>query len=157
MTLPDPVITADPALISRVREATKSNRTLGTAIRDGAAVLGVEIRWHEADVLAEAVRHHFDGEIYVFRMLGRHVSLEWFREHELDHLVRDLVADAHEQGYALVEEPIETVHACPDFADVQRKGPAWTEDQVDRYVTAHPDHFKTVVLTGRVRKLGKAS
>jgi hypothetical protein len=164
MTLPTP-LTVDRALLSHVREVTKSDRTLGTAIHDGAAVLGIEIRWHESDVLAEAVRQHYDTTIETFRILHPDVSLDWYHEREAEHVFQELVTTAAAQGYGLVSQPVETIHAIADFGlapppeELQgvRRSPAWTEDQVDDLIAKLPGHHKIVVLTGHFRALAKAS
>lgn len=164
MTLPTP-LTVDRDLLSRVREVTKSDRTLGTAIHDGAAVLGIQIRWHEADVLAEAVRGHYDVELETYRVLHPSISLDWFHGREAQYMRRELIADAAEQGYGLVAEPVETVHVADDLSAVfqaeplqrVRRSPAWTENAVDTFLASHPGAHKIVVLTGRFRKLAKAN
>lgn len=164
MTLPTPLL-VDRDLLSRVREVTKSNRTLGTAIHDGAAVLGIEIRWHESDVLAEAVRQHYDTTVDTYRILHSDVTLDWYHEHEAEHTFRELVTTAAVRGYGLVAQPVETIHVIADFdlaappEELQRvrRSPAWTEVQADQHIARLPGYHKIVVLTGYFRALSKVS
>lgn len=167
MTMPDPIVIADRALLNRVTQAAASSKTLSAAIHDAAGALGIALPWHEADVLAEAVSHHYDVELQTTFVVHRDTGLDWFRERHGAHMRRELVVGAAEQGYALVEEPVETVHVSEDVVRAlqsegrpmppERRSPALTDEQVSQMVARYPFYMIVVALTGRFRKLAKAN
>lgn len=165
----DLIITGADPRVAAVRAALTSKKTLGAGIRDACAALQIDLRWHEADILAEAVGHHYDKMFEVVRILDqRWTSVESFRkttEHEYQR--RDLLDAIDKQGYALVEEPTETVHATPasyaavlaaerDSGSIPRSH-NMTDEQIAQFERGgRYQHCLIVVLTGRCRKLAKA-
>jgi hypothetical protein len=157
-----PIVTADPGLLKRVRDSIKPGSPLADAIRDAAARLGIDVPWHEADVLAEALRHQHDQVFEVYRVVHPGIGIDMFRETEGKYLRRELVEAIDNAGMALVEEPVETVHAVSDLAFTPRselhlrKSPPLSEEQAKEITARHPEYFPLVVLTGRARRLATA-
>lgn len=158
-----PILNTDQALLKRVREVT-TGKELTAVIRDGAAALGIDVRWHEADVLAETVRHYYDTIEEVHCWVHSAISLDEFRLTEVKRLRRELLEGIDAKGLALVEEPVETIHATydeyralvPSADQPLRKSRPLSEAEAAKVSEHASDWCVVVVLTARCRRLVKA-
>lgn len=154
---------ADRALLQRLKETVRPDRTFGTALRDAAAALHIRVEWHEADALAEALSHHYTHTVEVYRVIHPALDGPDARRIANEDLRHELALTVFQQGYALVEEPVETVHVADEvgFGDkpLRKSKPVSLEQAqaiIDRSSVPCPA-FPVAVLTGRCRKLAKAS
>jgi hypothetical protein len=160
MTMPDPISVADLGLLDRVREAATSDKTLSAAIHDAAGALGIDLPWHEADVLAEAIRGHWECERLAFEIVSPSLALDDVRPGVRRRVLHNLLEQAAETGLGLVAEPVETLHLtspfhCGPLTDRSSWSPAMTDEEADQASGA--GQFRVLVLTGRFRKLAKAT
>jgi hypothetical protein len=153
--------TAARATIDRVREAIRPGAARSDALRYAAAAAGVAMDWDQANLIAEALRHRYDGVV----KKGAWLRVSAWRDPEyLDgirrHLRTRLVDAADEQGMALVEEPVEYRYAPPDL--YQRDLPAEDDERGRTPLTAEQvnalpdDAVVQVCLVGHVHRLGGA-
>lgn len=154
--------TANPTLAQRVKEvAAVTGKPFSAAIHDAAARLSIRLEWHEADVLAEALSHQHDGIVWVYRMLPRGAYDEVIDSMRRD-LRLELLETLHSAGMSLVEDPVETFHLMENplspAADTSFwKSPPMSRKDMDRVAGQYDYYFPCVVLTGRGRRLAKAS
>lgn len=155
MTHVDTASTSDPRLLERVRAAAQPDRTLATALHDSAAVLGIQMHWHEADVLAEAVRGHHDKTLAVYRVVYPEIPLDdVLAMGERKHMLDELLHAAHSAGMALVTEPTERVDRIGGLL-MDEAGPA---KEIGVHLAGlYPDRHLVIILTGKCRALVKAT
>jgi hypothetical protein len=155
MTHVDTASMSDPLLLQRVRAAAQPDRTLAAALHDSTAVLGIQLNWHEADVLAEAVRGHHDKEVRVWRVVDPAIGLSRIREMGVqEDMLDELLRDAHKAGMALVAVPVETQYTVGSL----RSAGSLAEKKLGLHLMSmYPDRYDVVLLTGKLRSFAKAT
>lgn len=153
----DPLYAARQDMLDRVRAAIDGCTSRAEALHKALDVVGAPVGWHEAEVVAEALRHRYD-DVYDSR---RWMKVSLWREPDYLGLVRrdmrrELVLAADETALALVDEPVEWTYAAPDLHEVD----ALPADDRGRtpltaaQVAALPDNYLVLVkLVGHVQKL----
>jgi hypothetical protein len=152
--------TADHDLVKRVQDAVRPGQ-LGTALRDAAGLLGIVIDWHSADLLAEALSHHYETKVSTFVVLTSSVS-SVIDEMAREQAGRELMYAVHEAGMGLVEEPEISWHTVDALLPSRRDDrpaavPSLTADQLDEIALyrGRTDRHMVLVITGRCRRLAK--
>lgn len=153
--------TENPAVTSRAMEAVRARngRAFSEAIHDAAATLQVAVGWHEADVLAEALSHHYTDIVQVYRVFDLRV-IDDMVESELPHLREEMVFKADKDGLALVEKPTESWFATSSYPSEGQKfstsheAPRW---RAVAMAQQQPGRFVVLVLSGKCRKLASAT
>lgn len=152
------LVGTDPEFLARVRESAGGCKPRAVALHDAVRAVGQPIGWHEAEAVAEALRHRYDN-VYG---RSRWISVGTWRDPQALAALRsnmraDLVVLVDENHSALVDEPVEWLYAEDRFAatpptDDDRGRTPLTAAQV----AALPDHFHVLVkLVGHTQRLDR--
>lgn len=147
----------DPGFIARVREAAGGPKPRAEALRDAVRAAGPVIGWHESETVAEALRHRYDKVVGEKRWLvvSEWRDPVWLAAVRLD-MRTALVLNADQNGWALVDEPVEYRYGAPE-----NQSPFLpSEDDRGRtpltpaQVFALPDTYRVQIkLVGHVQRL----
>jgi hypothetical protein len=152
--------TENPAVTSRAMDAVRARngRAFSEAIHDVAATLQVAVGWHEADVLAEALSHHYTDTVQTYTFFDPRIE-QGVMDAEIIYLRRELVRKADEGGLSLVEKPAESWYVTDRYPV---EGESWAgAHEVPRLRALAMARKKfgwyaVVVLSGKCRKLASA-
>ena len=155
--------TENPAVTDRIKNAVnfKAGKPFSEAIHEAAAQLQMQVGWHEADVLAEALGHHYTHTVQNWQVFDPRVDEDMVSE-TLAYLRRELLVKADDDGLSLVEHPVEswyvTDHLPADGEPVSSASHEMTRAKA--WAIAERKTFGwyvMLVLTGKCRKLASAS
>jgi hypothetical protein len=147
--------------IARVRAAVSGDGlSRAESVHAAVSAAGAPLGWHEAEVVAEALRHRYDNLASVSFWLP--VAL-WREQDRLaairQEMRKDLIIRADNDGCALVDEPVEWLYAGPEgpplrtppTVDVRGRTPL-----TSREVGALPDEFHVLIkLVGHTQRLDR--
>lgn len=153
----DPLYAARQEMLERVRDAIGGSQSRADALRLALDVVGTPVGWHEAEVVAEALRHRYDDlvaqQIWIsIEAWNDPVCMTSLRRE----MRRRLVLEADGRGLSLVEDPVEWLYAAPPGSE--RFKPAAGErgrtPLTAAQVAALPSHYYVLVkLVGHGQKL----
>lgn len=162
-TATDPLYDERTAFLDRIRTASGTDGlSRAEALHATLRVAGANLGWHEAEAVAEALRHRYDGLV--------HTSV-WLRAREWNDpatlaavrkdMRRELVLTADADGTALVDEPVEWRYAEPDSPLLGRRGQPPSDVRgrtplTAAQVAALPDiYYVLVKLVGHTQRLDR--
>lgn len=152
---------ADPVTTDRIKNAVnfKAGKPFSEAVHEAAAQLQMKVGWHEADILAEALSHHYTDTVQTYLLFDPRID-QGVMDAEIAYLRRELLQKADEAGLSLVETPAESWHVTDQYPV---EGEKWAGShempRLRAIATARkkPHWYVVAVLSGKCRKLASAT